>query len=371
MVINLRVLRVLAVLPYVVIGGLIAFTLGNKWGAWPDLAIDLALCTAVVVWMVAFRTFRLPWIDRPSAVAVFMTGMILLTLTLVLRDSQFGLLVIGCFIYAYSMVAWPWEPLAVGAVAIVAGIAQSSGIDQSTPSGVVAVAAVIAFNIVVMCGLSWIFRLTHREFQRAGMEAERHRLAHEIHDTLAQCLAGIITQLQAAQDATDRTDQENHTDTALNLARSGLTEARSSMQALRPPPLETAQLTDAIDNVAQAWATRSGITVATHIIGTSRSLSTDLEVALLRTVQECLANTERHAHAQQVNLTLRYESHRAVLELQDDGDGFDTALGQKRETSGSGYGLTAMRERIETLAGTLTINSQPGRGTTIRAEVPT
>lgn len=368
--VNTRVFRVLAVLPYVVLGALSAFTLGNKWGAWPNLAIDLALCAAVAVWMVGFRTFRLPWIERPVVVMIFMTGMILLTLALVLRDDRFGLLVIGCFIYAYSMVAWPWEPLAVGAVAIVAGIAQSSGIDHSTPSGVVATAAVIAFNIVVMCGLSWIFRLTHREFQRSGMEAERHRLAHEIHDTLAQCLAGIVTQLQAAQDSTDRADQAHHTSTALSLARNGLTEARSSMQALRPPVLEAAQLSDAIENVTQAWTARTGISVATRLIGTSSPLPTDAEVALLRTVQECLANTERHAHADRVNLTLHYGPDRAVLEVRDDGDGFDTVLRQESETGDSGYGLTAMRERIEALAGTVSIDSRRGCGTTIRAEVP-
>lgn len=368
--VNIRVLRVLVVLPYVVFCALTAFTVGNKWGAWPDLAIDLALCAAVAVWMLAFRTFRLPWTERPAVVAVFMAGMILLTLALVLRDSSFGLLVIGCFIYSYSMVPWPWELLAVGAVAIVAGIAQSSGIDRSTPSGVVATVAVIAFNIVVMCGLSWIFRLTHREFQRSGVEAERHRIAHEIHDTLAQCLAGIVTQLQAAQDATNRAEQDRHTSTALNLARNGLTEARNSMQALRPPALEIAQLPDAIDNVTQTWATRTGVAVATRIIGDSSPLPTDKEVALLRTVQECLANTERHAHADRVDVTLRYQSERVGLEMHDNGDGFDTTLRQEPETGDGGYGLTAMRERIEALAGTVTIDSRRGRGTTIRAEVP-
>lgn len=368
--VNVRVLRVLAVLPYVVVGALIAFTLGSKWGQWPDAAIDLALCAAIVVWMLAFRTFRLPWTERPSVVAVFMTGMILLTLALVLRDSSFGLLVIGCFIYAYSMVAWPWELLAVGVVAVVAGIAQSTGIDRSTSSGIVATTAVIAFNVVVMCGLSWIFRLTHREFQRSGMEAERHRLAHEIHDTLAQCLAGIVTQLQAAQEATDALARERHTSKALGLARDGLTEARSSMQALRPPVLEEARLPDAIENITRAWTARTGITVATRVLGVSASLPTDAEVALLRTVQECLTNTERHAHADRVTLTLHYRPDRAMLEVKDDGTGFDAIIRPEPDTDGHGYGLVAMRERIEALTGTLTIDSRRGRGTTIRAEVP-
>lgn len=364
------VLRVLAALPYAIVGTLTAFTLGSRWGSWPDLSIDIVLCVLVAVWMVAFRVFRLPWNVRPAVIAVFMTGMIVLTLLLVLRESWFGLLVIACFIYAYSIVIWPWQLLAVGAVAIVAGIAQGSDIDTTSSSGVVAVAAVIALNIIGMCGLSWILRLTHREFQRTGMEAERHRLAHEIHDTLAQCLAGIVTQLQAAEDAHEDTARQKHTTTALELARSGLIEARSSMQALRPPVLEQVQLAEAIKNVSDTWSARSEIAVVCHMGGLSRPLHTDVEVALIRTVQECLVNIERHAHAHRVNVTLRYGTNCVLLEVRDDGNGFDLTLSHDQDTRDSGYGLTAMRERIEALAGTIMIDSRPSGGTTIRAEVP-
>lgn len=369
--VNAPVLRVLAVLPYVVVGAVTAFTVASTWGSWLDLSVDVGLCILLAVWMVAFRVFRLPWSARPAVIAVFMTGMIVLALLLVFRESWFGLLVIACFIYAYSIVIWPWQLLAVGAVSIVAGIAQGLSVDTTSPSGVIAVTAVIMLNVVGMCGLSWILHLTHREFERAGMEAERHRLAHEIHDTLAQCLAGIVTQLQAAEDAREDTARQRHTTTALTLARSGLIEARTSMQALRPAVLEEAQLADAIKNVSHTWSARSGISVAYRTLGTGRPLPTDAEVALLRTVQESLTNIERHAQANRVELTVRYGRDRACVEIRDNGTGFDPASRPSHDTSESGYGLTAMRERIEALTGTLLINSRPGIGTVVCAEVPT
>lgn len=360
---------VLAVAPYLVLGTLVAFALGIEWGAWDRLVPELLLCGAYAVWILVLRTLHLRWTERPAVVAVFLTGAILLNLLLVLQAGWFGFLVIATFTFAYSLAPWPWELLAVGATAVVAGIAQSSSFTRGTPLGVVATLVVILLNAVVMCGMSWGLQLATRLTERAGVEAERARLAREIHDTLAQGFAGIVTQLQAAEQAQDDASRRRHADAALALARDGLGEARRSVQALRPAALDGMRLPEAIDVAARRWSDRTGVPVEVRVHGAARSLSTDAEVALLRTAQEALVNVERHAGAGHVTMVLRCDARVVGLEVQDDGRGFDPT-DPAPAGSGGGFGLIAMRERVEALAGRLAIESRPGGGTAIRAEVP-
>jgi signal transduction histidine kinase len=362
----------LAVTTFVVLGLLAAFTLGIRWGSWSHLVPELILCAAYAGWVLVFRPFRASWSGRGATVAVFVGGAILLNLALVLFDGWFGFLAIATFTFSYALVPWPWELAAVGATAVVAGIAQSSSFSHSWWIGVAEVAAVIAVNVIIMCGMSWGLHLADRATQRAGAEAERSRLAREIHDTLAQGFAGIVTQLQAAEQASDDAGRRQHTDAALTLAREGLTEARRSMQALRPVALEAARLPEAVANVARSWSARTGIPIRLRTVGEDRALSTEAEVALLRTAQEALANVERHAGAHRVELALHFDARGARLEVRDDGRGFDPGSGASGRSGadGGGFGLVAMRERIESLAGDLVIESRPGHGTAIRAEVP-
>jgi signal transduction histidine kinase len=357
------------VVPFLVIGTLAAFTLGIEWGR-PDLGVDLGLCAVAAVWVLLFRVVLMWWTEaHPAAIAVFVTVMIGLNLVLVLRQGWFGFLAIATFSFAYALVEWPWQLLAVGATAVVAGIAQSSSFALTSPLGAAAAAAVIALNVAVMCGLSWGLRVSQRQDEQAGVDAERTRLAREIHDTLAQNFAGIVTQLQAADQAPDAAARRRHNDAALALARDGLAEARRSVQALRPLALDSVRLPEAIANVARSWSERTGIRVDVTTTGADRALPTGAEVALLRTAQEALANVEHHARADRVTLVLRVTAHGARLEVRDDGRGFDAAA-PPATTADHGYGLVAMRERIEALAGRLRVESRPGHGTLVVAEVP-
>jgi len=360
----------LAVTTFLVLVTLAAFTVGIRWGAWSHLVPELVLCAAYAGWVLAFRPFSQKWSGRPPVIAAFVCGTILINLVLVLFDGWFGFLAIATFTFAYSLVPWPWELVAVGATAIVAGIAQSSSFSRGSAIGIAEVVAVIAVNLVIMCGLSWGLRVAERATEQAGVEAERSRLAREIHDTLAQGFAGIITQLQAAEQAADDDGRRHHTDAALTLARDGLAEARRSMQALRPVALDATRLPDAVANAARTWSTRTGIPVQVHTEGRDGRLSTDAEVALLRTAQEALVNVERHAGAHRVELDLRFDADRARLEVRDDGRGFDPSAALRGSGTDGGFGLIAMRERIESLAGDLVVESRPGHGTAIRAEVP-
>jgi signal transduction histidine kinase len=205
--------------------------------------------------------------------------------------------------------------------------------------------------------------------REAGVLDERQRMAGEIHDTLAQGLTGIITQLQAADQLRNRPDEaRRHLDAAARLARESLAEARRSVQALRPQPLEDARLPDALGDVVGRWSTVTGVTAEVATTGTARPLHPDIEVALLRTAQEALANVAKHADAQRVRLTLSYMEDLVTLDVRDDGVGFDP--GQPRADGDGGFGLTAMRRRLDRVAGALEIESEPGGGTAVSASVP-
>ncbi len=359
----------LAVAPYPVLAMLVAATIGIEWGDRPRLIVDLTLCAATAAWILAFRTLRPLRSERPAVVATFLAGVILLNLVLVLRAGWFGFLAIATFSFAYSLAAWPWELLAVGATAVVAGIAQSSSFSRDDAVGALAAVGVILLNVTVMCGMSWGLELARRFTKQTGVEAERTRLAREIHDTLAQGFAGIVTQLQAAEEAVDEEAAQRHRHAALALARDGLADARRSVRALRPNELDAVRLPDAIASVARRWSDRTGVPVDLHVDGAAVALPTSTEVALLRTVQEALANVERHAGAARVSLTLQCDGRGARLEVKDDGRGF--APGGDAPAGGEGgFGLVGMRERIEALAGRLAVESRPGVGTAVRAEVP-
>jgi signal transduction histidine kinase len=214
--------------------------------------------------------------------------------------------------------------------------------------------------------------------REAGMNDERQRMAREIHDTLAQSLAGIITQLQAADQAEQSAqpgEQHRHRDAALALARDGLTEARRSVHALRPEPLQQAgRIEDALAVVASRWSALHGVEAIVTTTGPPRPIPAEAELVLLRTAQEALANVARHAGAAAVRLTLSYIGDQVTLDVRDDGSGFvpvpRPAAAPLDGPLRGGFGLTAMRERVEGLAGTLVIESEPGAGTTVSASLP-
>ncbi|MGW4501089.1 sensor histidine kinase [Micromonospora sp. NPDC004336] len=197
----------------------------------------------------------------------------------------------------------------------------------------------------------------------AGVLAERERLAREIHDTLAQGLSSIQLLLRAAQRALPgRTDvAAEHVEQARRTAQDNLAEARRFVRALAPPGLDGGSLPAALRRLCATTAARSGLAVRFRLDGTAVRLPTPHEVALLRIAQSALANTERHAGATSAEVTLRYGGRGVVLDVADDGGGFDP----DDVAEGGGFGLAAMRARAEELGGTLTVASTPGRGTAL------
>ena len=160
--------------------------------------------------------------------------------------------------------------------------------------------------------------------REAGVLDERQRLAREIHDTLAQGLTGIITQLQAAALAKDDpAEWQRHLDSATALARENLTEARRSVHALRPEALDAATLPDALADVAARWTSGPACPRPSPPPATPRRLHPEIEAAILRVAQEALSNVAKHAAAGRVGVTLSYMDDEVTLDVRDDGVGFD------------------------------------------------
>ncbi|RLK59664.1 sensor histidine kinase [Actinokineospora cianjurensis] len=201
----------------------------------------------------------------------------------------------------------------------------------------------------------------------AGVAQERTRLAGEIHDTLAQGFTSIVTLVQAAESEVDRDSAKvrHALDLAARTARENLAEARALVAALRPSALDEATLTEAVQRLADRLGAEAGIEVAFHTEGDASGLPTGVEVVLLRAAQEAMANVRRHSGATSVTVDIRHTPLGVTLVVTDDGTGFDPA------SPAGGYGLRGMRARAEQVAGTVTVHSAPGAGTTLTVEVPT
>ncbi|WP_328562773.1 sensor histidine kinase [Streptomyces coelicoflavus] len=205
--------------------------------------------------------------------------------------------------------------------------------------------------------------------REAGVADERRRLAAEIHDTLAQGLTGIIAQLQVVAAVPDPALGREHMDRALALARHSLGEARRSVHNLSPVALADDGLPDALKKTVTEWGGRTGVQARFTVTGTAEHLHDEVAATLLRIAQEALSNTARHAAADRVGVTLSYMGDEVTLDIRDDGRGFDPLTARQRTPAG-GFGLDGMRARAERIAGSVTVEAEPGHGTAVSARVP-
>jgi PAS domain S-box-containing protein len=211
----------------------------------------------------------------------------------------------------------------------------------------------------------WLARdiTLQKQAEVASILEERNRMAREIHDTLAQAFTGILAQVGAAnQVLTDDVEATRaHLDLIKELARTGLTEARRSVVALRPQLLEEGSLQSALHRlIAQTRAAAMDTTLHYEIEGAVYALPTEVENNLLRIGQESLTNAIRHANADEIRVQLVY-GDQVCLRVKDNGQGF----GVGSMPSSEGFGLLGMSERAERIGAQLTIRSQPGQGTEI------
>ncbi|MEU1394102.1 MULTISPECIES: sensor histidine kinase [unclassified Nonomuraea] len=383
--------RVTAALPYLLV---LLPALFSLLRAWRVEVLALALFAAAWHWFVV--AFRPGWSARAWVVAGYFVVLLAVVAALVRIDTVFTVTGVGVFVQCFALLPglWPYAGVAVTVGTLVAARPPAG----RTPVELLA-SFVVGVLVASMTGL--VFQTVSEQnaqlkeksarlaalaeenadlqarllvqAREAGVLGERQRLAREIHDTVAQGLTGILTQLEAADEAAGATPAVRaRLATVRELARESLTEARRSVQALRPAPLATAaQLGTALSEVAAAWSRACEVSVTVSVTGDARPLHTEVESTLLRVAQEALANVGKHARASQVGITLSYMEDVVALDVRDDGSGFTPGPGSgSGGGSGGGFGLVAMRQRVTRLAGSLAVESAPGQGTAISATVP-
>jgi two-component system, NarL family, sensor kinase len=203
-------------------------------------------------------------------------------------------------------------------------------------------------------------------------ENESRRLAGEIHDGISQRIVSLFFHLSAAADAIpgDPEVAAQQVARAQELATAALDETRSAIAGLRPPVLDDLGLAASLESLGHSFPQ-----LDVQVEATRQRMAEHLETAVYRTAQEALQNVAKHSGAKSVRIRLSAHATRVVLEVTDDGAGFDVpsvasggpAAGTARPT---GFGLSGMRERAELLGGRLELISSAGRGTTVRLVLP-
>ena len=208
-----------------------------------------------------------------------------------------------------------------------------------------------------------------------AQEAERERLAHDLHDDTVQALIALRQRAQMARkslagEAPDPGRAEARLDELTSLIDEELTNLRRLIGDLRPIYLEDLGFVPALEMLAQQTQARCGLMAPLVVKGQTVRLAPDLELAAYRIVQQALANAATHAAAREARLTVEFAAAELRLEVRDDGRGF-IPPDQPADLARDGhFGLMGMRERALLYGGKLTIESAPGQGTTISASLP-
>ena len=411
---ELRFERVQRFAPYLLLTfPLIPYVLSQNPSA-GAVGITVGVAVAAGAWITWWISLQPAWADRRWLMGIYFTGLIGFIAVLTIRNPWFAFFTWFGFLHAFRYLSGVWRWIGCAAVAVFFAMAQAGGFHRPTVS-LVAIWVLLACVDVVLVGaftflgakseeqnearkhmITELAEANHRleemiaentglqaqlltQAREAGAGDERQRMAREIHDTIAQGLTGIVTQLEAAQQTTHDAERERRIDNAKRLARDSLAEARRSVQALRPQALENSRLPEALADEVARWSVTSGVAGEVETTGESRALHPEVEVTLLRVAQEALANVAKHASASRAGVTLSYMEDVVSLDVRDDGAGFAVAPAQEGRANGylagespaaGGFGLIAMRQRVSRLAGQLEIESEPGAGTAVSASLP-
>lgn len=207
--------------------------------------------------------------------------------------------------------------------------------------------------------------LTHyaSTLEQLTVSRERNRLARELHDTLAHSLTALSVMLETAKAYFDveRNKSRELLDRSLEAARSGVDETRRALKALRASALADLGPGLAIQRLAESAASRFQLDLELGLQNPMPSLSSDVEQAIYRIAQESIENVARHAQATRLRVRLSHNNRVAILTVEDDGIGFDARADMKP----GHFGLAGMRERAELAGGSLTIESEKGKGTKV------
>ncbi|MBM0125802.1 sensor histidine kinase [Pimelobacter simplex] len=351
-------------------------------------ATGAAVLAGALVLGLAYATRGL-MADRSWWPTVWVTGMVLLWGALTAVAPSFAWCAVPVAFAVMRVLPFPW---AVGTVVLMTVLLTAAwqritdGLDLvqvAGPIGVglVTVLAYRALDLESRARQELLDQLVEaqaelaEEQHRTGALAERTRLSREIHDSVGQGLSSINLLLQAAEQAwsAQPATAREHVRTAAATARDGLDEVRRVVRDLAPADLAGDMtgnaLPDALRRAADQWAQAApGMRVEVRVDGQPVVVPPDVAAALVRTARGALANVREHAGAQRVALTLTYHLDEVVLDVRDDGRGFEPA--QVRPSGTRGRGLAGVRDRARALGGRADVESAPGEGTTVSVRFP-
>jgi signal transduction histidine kinase len=363
--------------------GLVGFVIAREaieGGTRGQVAIALALLFLSIYAVGGLQLGQ--WQARSTAwVGVWLAALTALALALIWITPNAAYLVFPLFfLYLYALPGlWGVAAVAVSTCLMFAVLAIE---DRLTTGGVIG--PIVAASIAVTIGLGYRAlywesqerqrlidelvetrgELAERE-REAGVLAERARLAREIHDTVAQGLSSIQMLLHAAERADPGRPGIEHVQLARETAARNLDEARRFIHELTPAALEDQTLASALERLARSTVDgNGGLQVEVRVSGESVPVPMQVETALFRLAQGALANVVQHAEAARATITLTHMDDAVSLDVVDDGRGFDPD-DLSGATAGRSFGLVAMRERVATLGGTISIESAPGKGTAV------
>jgi signal transduction histidine kinase len=331
-----------------------------------DPAIDAAPVIALAIPYALLATIGWWWSERRGGVPLTLCVVALhaITIAIVWVSRQDLMLLVVSPLLLASLYGGAWWGAAgiVGFTAIAAAQNVGAGLGAvevySRSTGFVPGAILtVAFAYVLRRE-----RTAQRALAELAATRERNRIARDIHDSVGHYLTVVHVQLEAARAivASDPAAADECLTRAQTLARDGLGELRRSVSMLRAPSERPfgASLAQLVGELRQA-----GLDASLAIEGAPRALGPAVEYALYRAVQEGLTNVAKHARAKNARCTLRYVESEVRLRVEDDGVG--------AVSSGGGFGLSGMRERLAAVGGSVEVRTAPGKGFTLDVRVPT
>ncbi|MGN0095091.1 MAG: sensor histidine kinase [Corynebacterium sp.] len=380
------------------VGLLLAVTVWSAAGR-EDGAPTLVALTAVPFALVAATGLSRPVSAALPRRVTWLTVLSVLWIVLAVQEATAAYLAIALFaLYLYLLPTW-WGVMATGVVTV---IAAGLSVAVAGPSTGAVLGPVLSGLVAMVIGVTveglYVVsedrrrlidelvrtrRLLAESERQAGVVEERERLAHEIHDTVAQGLSSIQMLLHAAerdvrQRVTGGEPPVERVIQARDVAADSLRETRAMIAALQPSDLDGGSLVDALGRLAESASGETGeagdgLTVSVESGDGAVELPIAVEAVLLRVAQSAVANVRQHAGASRALITLSTNPEAVRLDIVDDGSGFDLAAVQATlaERAEEGHiGLVTMRRRVEELGGTLVVESAVGSGTAVAVEVP-
>ena len=210
----------------------------------------------------------------------------------------------------------------------------------------------------------------HRQVRELGAAQERIRIAHEMHDGLAQVLAYVNTKAQVVREHLRQGNPdvaEEHLGQLAEASRSCYADVRGQILELRTAADAEKSLAEGVEDFVSAWAAQAGVTPDVDVTP-DIGLPPDAELQVLRILQESLTTVRKHAEASPGTVRLLREEETVRLVVVDDGLGLGET--HERDVGRPRFGLTTMRERAESVGGELELTSSPGEGTRVEVEIP-